>query len=294
MKPNTPLLAFVKDLVNKQFPEYQGLDIRPIETQGHDHHTFHLGDRLLLRMPTAAGYAPQILKEAAWLPFLKNHLSITIPGPLHLGKPTKDYPWHWSISIFIPGKSLNKLTLSAHQKSDLASDLAHFLKALHKAPTSGAPLGGSHNYYRGCGLAVYDTELKQALLALTHVCDTSRILTIWEKALQSTWQKPPVWVHGDLSPGNLLLLDGKLNAVIDFGCMAIGDPACDLVMAWTFFDDPSRKLFQETVNLDPHTWTRAQAWTLWKACIQLSELKDLSSATAQTHQHIIQKILQTS
>lgn len=287
----TTAVSTVQKLIAKQFPQYGTLAIKPFHIQGNDHHTFHLGKNLLIRMPSASGYALHVLREHTWLPFLKKHLLITIPHPRHLEEPSADFPWHFSITELIEGDSLDICKVRDDEKVELARDLAGFLKSLHKVPTHGAPSSSPHNYHRGGALKIYDQELREAVQKLNTIFNINDILRYWEKALQSTWDKNPVWVHGDLAPGNLLIEHGKLKAVIDFGCMAVGDPACDLAMAWTFFDTPSRTTFQEKMNLDQRTWQRAGGWALWKACIELTKPNSLSSLKTLKNRQIICAVL---
>ncbi|PCI75548.1 acetyltransferase [Candidatus Aerophobetes bacterium] len=272
--------SLVKALIADQFPQYRGLDISLVRFSGSDNRTFHLGDDKLVRMPSAEGYAPQVLKEQKWLPVLDKYFEIQIPKPLHLGRPGTGFPWHWSIYQFIPGTSVNALKLTPSEICALAYDLASFIKALHKAPTKDAPAGGLHNYHRGCHPSVYNQDARRDIKTLSDSIDSVKALKLWETALESEWRKDPVWVHGDIAIGNILMRNGNLSAVIDFGCMGVGDPACDLVIAWTFFDGESRKIFKNEIGLDVDTWNRARAWALWKANFELVGLRNKSSDEA--------------
>ncbi|MBA3954913.1 phosphotransferase [Candidatus Dependentiae bacterium] len=153
------------------------------------------------------------------------------------------------------------------------------------------PLAGPHNFYRGGNLSVYDSEVKQSLEQLKRIIDSDKIVDLWGAAIQTYWNKKPVWLHGDLSAGNIILRNNTLVAIIDFGCMAIGDPACDLVIAWNFLDKKSRELFKAHLNLDSDTWLRAKGWALWKALITLASLKDKSSPEAIRQKLVIEIIL---
>mgnify|MGYP001064754964 CR=1 FL=1 len=245
---------------------------------------------MLVRLPSAEGYAAQVPKEQKWLPILNINLNIQIPIPLHLGKPNENFPWHWSIYQFIPGESANHLKLTNSEKCELANDLANFSKSLHKAPTEGAPKGGLHNYYRGCHPSVYDKAARKDINTLAHMIDADKAVKTWEKALNSIWRTTPVWVHGDLAIGNLLIQNRKLCAVIDFGCMAVGDPACDLVMAWTYFDGEARQIFQNALDMEIDVWDRAKGWALWKAAFELVEMKDKKSSDALQKLKIIDDV----
>lgn len=142
-------------------------------------------------------------------------------------------------------------------------DLITFTEMNQGIDPSGGPVAGPHSFYRGGTLLVYDDETRHAIKQLQGKIDEHKVQLLWESALATSWQHAPVWVHGDVSAGNLLVKDGKLTAVIDFGQMAIGDPACDLAIAWTLFNNNSREIFQTKLNVGQDTWLRAKAWTLW-------------------------------
>ena len=283
--------ALVKKLISEQFPQYNALEIKCVGFGGIDNRTFHLGDDMLIRLPSAESYAPQVLKEQRWLPELAKHLPIQIPTPLHLGEANQAYPWHWSIYSFIPGRSANQLVLTPADTAQLAKDLAKFIRALHKIPTQGAPVGALHNFYRGCHPSVYDNDVRRDIEQLKGVVDSDKALALWEAAISSKWTHDPVWLHGDMAIGNILMQEDKLTAVIDFGCMGIGDPACDLVMAWTFFDEKDREIFKKSIGLDPETWARSRGWALWKTNFELAGMKDKSSSEALQKIKIINDVI---
>lgn len=267
-------LSLAKDLITEQFPQWAHLPIKPVEVGGWDNRTFHLGTEMSIRLPSAQCYAAKVQIEQKWLPILAPHLSLRIPKPLAMGKPCKDYPFNWSIYQWIEGKSANILTIDELHLERIAWQLVQFLRELHKIDPADDPLAGPHNFYRGGDLRVYDFETRQALAKLQDIINVAAATAVWEQALISQWDKSPVWVHGDLSAGNILIHDNQLTAVIDFGGMAVGDPACDLVIAWTFLKHESRKFFKTNVGLDDNTWTRARGWALWKALITLVPLID--------------------
>ncbi len=279
------------EFIAEQFPQWAHLEVSPVALSGIDNRTFRLGEELLVRLPSAEQYAEQVQKEQTWLPLLTPHISVAIPNPLALGKPSKEYPWHWSIYRWIEGQSANTISFDEGSLSEIAADLAQFLNELHKIDAADGPVPGPHNFWRGGNLSVYDTETRSALKELQNVIDTDAATAVWEKALSSTWRNNPVWIHGDLSSGNILIKDGKLIGVIDFGCMGIGDPACDLVIAWTLLTNKSRKTFKSHVGLDPETWARARGWALWKALITLASLKDKTSEAALKNKQIIDEII---
>jgi len=283
-------VSLVKKLIKEQFPQWSDFAINPVELSGFDNRTFHLGTKMSIRLPSAQSYAAQVQKEQRWLPLLSPHVSCTIPQPIAMGNPSENYPWNWSIYSWIEGKSAN--TLSDHDMNlqKIAMDLAHFINELHTIDTTNGPLPGPHNYYRGGPLAIYDVETRNAINQLPDLIDTNAAISLWNKALDAQWNKKPVWVHGDFSAGNILIKNNQLNAVIDFGCMGIGDPACDLTIAWTLLTSDSRKTFKSHVNIDSDTWARARGWALWKSLITITQLQNKSCPQISRQLKIINEI----
>jgi aminoglycoside phosphotransferase (APT) family kinase protein len=160
----------------------------------------------------------------------------------------------------------------------------------HVDPANG-PVAGQHNFYRGGALRVYDAQARQALDALSGKINKRAASEVWERALTTSWTKPPVWVHGDVSVGNLLVRNGRLCAVIDFGNSGIGDPACDLAIAWTLFEGQSRDAFQKSLSLDDATWERGRGWVLWKAMIIAAGISTSNAFEAQHPLRIIDEVI---
>ncbi|NNM58650.1 MAG: aminoglycoside phosphotransferase family protein [Legionellales bacterium] len=284
-------VSLVIELIEEQFPQWAHLPIKTIEPGGWDNKTFRLGEEMSIRLPSAAEYALQVQKEHKWLPLLAPHVSFPIPKPLALGQPSKNYPLNWSIYQWIEGKSANAIPIDGLDLPRIALQLAQFLNELHKLNVTDAPLPGLHNYYRGAHPLVYDDGTRTAIAQLQGVIDVNVATAVWEKAINSTWSKNPLWVHGDFSSGNILVNKNRLTAVIDFGCMGIGDPACDLVIAWTFLTGESRKIFKLHVALDEDTWARARGWALWKAMITLAALDDKMCTEALKQKQLIDEII---
>ena len=255
----------VRQLIAEQFPKWADLDVRPVKTSGWDNRTYHLGDAMSIRLPSAARYAAQVQKEQHWLPKLAPHLPVAIPQPLEQGRPGAGYPFDWSVMAWLPGDTLASQSKAVQQQ--VASDLAAFLNALRKAQTRDGPPPGAHNFYRGGDLRIYDQEVRHCLDQLGGTVDRETVLKLWTQACHSSWTDAPVWVHGDVAAGNLLVADGELSAVIDFGSCGIGDPACDLTIAWTVFEGRARAAFKQVIGLDAATWTRSAGWGLWKALL---------------------------
>lgn len=259
-------------LIREQFPQWAGLEIRPVELDGSDNSTFRLGDEMSVRVPSDERYVPQLEKERRWLPFLGRHLPLPIPRPLAEGLPGCGFPRPWSVYGWVDGDPA--AVVEIRDLDRLAEDLAGFLSALHRVPTEGGPVAGPHSFDRGGPVSVWDEATRDAIDRLDGRIDTSGAVEVWDDALASPWSAPEVWVHGDMTASNFLVRNDRLCGVIDFGCCAIGDPACDLTAAWTLFDGSSRERFVEIVEVDPATWTRAKGWALWKAVVALPTLPE--------------------
>jgi aminoglycoside phosphotransferase (APT) family kinase protein len=241
------------------------LPIVPVEPGGWNNRTFRLGSALSVRLPRARRYASQASKEHRWLPKLAASLPLPIPESLALGRPGFGYPWRWSVRRWIDGDVASRQTII--DLNAFAHDLAAFLNALRRIDAQRGPAAGRHNFFRGDDLRVYDAQTWQALSEAGE--DAGVAADIWKHACATHWDAAPVWVHGDIAAGNLLLRDGRLAAIIDFGNCGTGDPACDLVIAWTLLDAPARRVFRQALTLDEATWARAKGWALWKALITL-------------------------
>jgi len=287
--------ALVARLVAQQFPQWAHLEVRPVEVDGWDNTKFRLGDELSARLPSGDDYVAQVDKEHRWLPVLAEQLPLRIPEPVAKGRPGFGYARPWSVYRWIDGETANM-----HRLDDVgqcATDLAGFLNALYVIDPTGGPAAGSHNFHRGGSLATYEVETLTAIERLDGEIDSDAALDVWRSARTTEWSRPPVWVHGDITPSNLLVAGGRLSAVIDFGCAGVGDPACDLVMAWTFFAGDSRRTFQSELRLDEATWARGRGWALWKALITIDHSAVAANDFAQrfgwrndAHQ-VIQEIL---
>ncbi|MBB4942951.1 aminoglycoside phosphotransferase (APT) family kinase protein [Streptosporangium album] len=281
--------SLVKRLIADQFPEWVGLSVTPVEVDGWDNRTYRLGEKMTVRLPTAAGYAPAVDKEHRWLPILAPSLPVAVPMPLAKGAPGAGYPFNWSIRRWLEGE-----TASPDRIDDLpafAASVADFILALQRADATDGPQAGAHSFYRGASPAHYDDETRRSLAVLDGRIDTDRASAVWDTALDATWAGAPVWFHGDFASGNLLVREGGLAAVIDFGTSGVGDPACDLVIAWTMFSGDSREAFRSAVSQDSATWARARGWALWKALIVLAKEIDTDERQAAANRRVIDEVL---
>ena len=260
-------VSLVRRLVAEQFPQWSQFDVRPVDSDGWDNRSFRLGDELSVRLPSAAAYAPQVVKETQWLPVLSNALSLPIPEVVGVGAPGAGYPFPWTIRQWIGGTPLTDAPRL--DRVTVAVDLAGFLRELHGVEHPG-PGPGPHSAGRGAPLQQWDDQVKYAVSALSDRIDVEGALRLWEDALDTrVASQRAVWFHGDVAPGNLLAEDGRLSAVIDFGLAGVGGPSCDLAIAWTWFARDEREVFRIALDADDATWLRGKGWALWKALISL-------------------------
>lgn len=252
----------VRMLVAEQFPQWADLPIEPVRNGGWDNRTFHLGEEMLVRLPSAAEYALAVEKEHRWLPELAPLLPRPIPSPRGYGVPGAGYPYAWSVYGWLEGHPASHQGLADPVR--FAEDLADFLVALRAVDPTDGPQPGLHNWYRGGPLRTYDDTTRRSLAALQGHLDVGMAAEVWDAALAADWDGVDVWFHGDLAAGNLLLTSGELAAVIDFGTCGVGDPACDLAIAWTLLNEPGRQVFRDRLGVDDATWSRGRGWALWK------------------------------
>jgi aminoglycoside phosphotransferase (APT) family kinase protein len=261
--------SLARDLVARQFPRWAALPVTRVLPGGIDNRTFRLGDELAIRLPSAAGYAASVAKEQRWLPVIARTVPLPVPEPVAHGEPDDDFPYPWSVNRWLPGEPA--LTAAVPDRHRFARDLAAFLRALQTVPTDGAPAAGAHSFHRGADPVFYDDETRRAIAALGDRIDGAAATRVWEDGLAATWTGEPVWFHGDVSVGNLLVTAGVLSAVIDFGTSGVGDPSCDLYIAWTYLGPAARAAFRAELGPDDAMWARGRAWTLWKALISLAD-----------------------
>ncbi len=258
----------VSRLLTAQFPQWAMLPIQRVASAGTDNALYRLGDELVVRLPRIHWAVGQVEKEQRWLPKLAQQLPLAVPTPLVMGVPSEGYPWHWSVYRWLDGENatLDQLT----DPCEAARTLAAFITTLQSLDTTDGPVPGEHNSGRGEPLVARTASVKSALAQLKGRIDTNAAAEAWESALRApVWDKAPVWIHGDLHAGNLLTTNGQLTAVIDFGCLGVGDPACELIVAWNLFDANSRQIFREALDIDDATWERGRGSALSTALIAL-------------------------
>ncbi len=237
--------ALATRLVARQFPQWADLPLRPVSSAGTDNALYRLGDDMVIRLPRIAGVDAAIEKECESLPRLAPLLPVTIPVPLATGAPMESYPWQWSVYQWIEGH-----TPTAGHHDHLTEDLITFVDALHHVDLPDGPPAR-----RGGSLTVQDEEARAALTQLSDMIETAAATATWEQALQvPEWSGAPVWVHGDLLPANLLIHEGRLTGVIDWAALGVGDPACDMIVAWGLLSPHARERFRRALSVDDATW----------------------------------------
>ncbi len=258
-------IGLVRRLLAAQFPQWAGLPVTPVLSAGTDNAIYRLGDDKAVRLPRIHWASGQIAKERAWLPQLAPHLPLELPVQLAVGAPDAVYPYEWGVYRWLAGESAADAPIVS--VDEIAVALAHFITALQRFDPSGGPAAVEHQL-RGVPLRLRDAGTRAAIAAMGSLIDATAALRVWEEALRAPeWERPPVWFHGDLLPGNLLVTDGRLSAVIDWGGLGVGDPACDLMCAWGLFSGPSRQMFREALAVDDATWARARGQALSQAII---------------------------
>jgi aminoglycoside phosphotransferase (APT) family kinase protein len=253
--------ALARRLVDAQFPQWAELPLKPFEPAGLDHVIFRLGGELSVRLPRHAGAIRQAVKEAEWLPRLAPHLPLAIPLPVVVGEPDFGYPWHWAVSRWLDGEAATVEALG--DSIDAAIELADFLTALQRFAPEAIPAENAREDLPARLLADRDPGTRTAIAEVAGAFDATAMTELWYTALSApAWDRPPVWFHGDFHTGNLLTLDGRLSAVIDFGGLGVGDPACDLQIAFTLMSARSRAAFRAALGVDDATWTRGRGFAL--------------------------------
>lgn len=282
--------ALAASLVAEQFPQWAHLPVTPVVPGGHDNRTFRLGDELTVRLPTADGYVPGELKEHAWLARLAPALPLAIPVVEGVGMPSATFPRPWSIRRWIPGETADPARIRDPER--FAEQLAAFLVALRAAEATDGPAAGEQSFHRGADLAVYNEQTREGIDAVREEFDPLVLSAIWDRALASRWLGVPVWFHGDVASGNLLVDErGDLAAVIDFGTSGVGDPACDTVIGWTLFRGTTRDRFRDALGLDDDTWDRGRGWALWKAVITIMWHRESDPTVADEARVVIRELL---
>ena len=253
--------SLVRRLVAGQFPRWADLPVSAVRSTGTVNAIYRLGDRLCVRLPRVREWAEDLDREWRWLPKLAPHLPLRLPEPVAKGRPAGPYPFSWAIYGWIDGRPYSDELVDDERRA--AGDLARFVAELRRIdPVAGAPRGGREP------LRELDTATRSALESARGVIDANAATATWERALEApAWTGKPVWVHADLLRPNLLVHEGRLRAVIDFGGVGVGDPAADVIPAWSVFGRDGRETFRDALNVDDGAWSRARGFALHQAAM---------------------------
>ncbi len=283
-------VALVGRLLAAQFPQWADLPIEPVHSAGTDNALYRVGSDMVVRLPRIEGAIGQVDKEQKFLPRLAPHLPLAIPVPLAKGTPGEGYPWQWSVYQWLEGENATIKPITDPDQA--AHDLAHFIAALQGIDPVDGPPPGTHNFFRGVPLAMRDCETRAAIATLHGTLDTSALTAAWDAAMQTpAWHGPPIWIHGDLQALNLLVQQGQLSAVIDFGGLGVGDPACDLMVAWNLLSAQTRDIFRAALSVDDATWARGRGWALSCGLIALPYYQSTNPVLASIARHTIDEVL---
>lgn len=277
--------ALVRRLLGAQFTRWAELPVVAVDSVGTSNAMYRLGTDMVVRLPRTPGAARDVEREHRWLPRLAPALPVAVPTPLGRGTPAGGYPWPWSVYRWLEGE--NPAIGRVPDPASFARDLAAFVTALHRIDPADGP-----SSYRGEALATRDAATRAAIEALRGTVDADAATLAWDAALRAPARSgPAVWLHADLQPGNVLIAGGRLSAVIDFGCLGLGDPAVDLIAAWYLLPAHARGVFRAALGTDDATWSRGRGWALSIALMELRYYRDTNPAMAATARHVIREVL---
>ena len=283
----------VRRLVATQLPQWAALPLERVVSSGTDNALYRLGADLVVRLPRIDWAVGQVEKEQQWLPALGPLLPLDVPVPVAMGEPDLGYPWRWSVYRWLDGEMATLDNLADVRRA--AYTLGQFAAALQRIDPTGGPAPGNHNSGRGVDLAEREPFTSEAIANLDGLIDVEAVTLSWQCALAAPeWDSAPRWIHGDLQAGNLLAVDGRLSAVIDFGCLGVGDPACDLLVAWNLFSAEARDVYRSAVGVDEATWLRGLGWALSTAVVALDYYRDTNPVLVASSHRALSEILAAS
>jgi len=266
-------LGVVRALVDRDLPEAAQLPLVRLGASGSSNALFRLGDALVVRLPRQPGGGDTVAKEARWLPYVGAGLPVSVPAAEHVGEPGFSYPERWSVVRWLDGWHPEPVPPGAGADPslvDLARDLAEVVVAMRSVPVSDEALRDpALRWYRGEPLVARDADTRLSVEECRAIpglgIDLDAALAVWDAAMRlpgAGVAEGPRWYHGDLAAENLLVRQGRLAAVLDFGGLAVGDPTVDLMVAWEVLDAPARSVFRTALGVDDGTWERGRAWAL--------------------------------
>lgn len=252
--------GLVHTLLAEQFPQFACRPLKLVRSTGTVNAIYRLGEDLYVRLPRSAAWTRDIEHEWTWLPKIAPHVSLQIPEPVVKGQPTQSYPFHWALYRWIEGQSYHDDLI--RDECQAAEDLANFIQELRRIDLTEAPRAGRR------ALIELDDMTRSAIQSAAGAIDQAAVTAAWQDVLQApAWDGQPVWIHADLLRSNLLVREGRLCAVIDFGSAGVGDPAFDAVPAWSVFSPNGREAFRKALQIDEGSWSRGRGYALHQALL---------------------------
>jgi aminoglycoside phosphotransferase (APT) family kinase protein len=279
----------VRRLVASQFPAWADEPIEPHDSAGSSNWIFLLGGDKYVRLRRRPAEPSKVLGEQAWLGRLAPELPFPIPRVLGRGEPGEGYPLPWTVLDWLPGESAATATFD---QAGLADDVAGFVRAIRMVDAADGPPPSDDNNWRAEALVERDRSMRRALARCDGLLDVAAVTARWERSLAApVWDGPPTFVHGDLMAGNVLVEDGRLAAVIDFGCLAVGDPAVDLMAGWALLEADARGRFRDAVGADDASWERGAGWALSVGVIALPYYLHTQPTMTRQNRTLIEQVM---
>jgi aminoglycoside phosphotransferase (APT) family kinase protein len=277
-------VAIVRRLVDEQFPEWAGLQIREVESTGTVNAIHRIGEAACARLPRRSRSAGGIVRELRWLPWVAKRISLAIPRPIGAGRPGSIYPFPWGLYRWIDGQPYSNEGVEDERQA--ARDLAQFVLELRSLDTSGAPPAGRKP------LLELDSDTRSAIEAADSLIDARGALAAWDEALATAvFHGEAVWIHADLLRPNTLTRSGRIRAILDFGAAGAGDPAADVIAAWSIFGPVGREEYRSTLNVDDETWRRARGYALHQAALIIPYYSKTNPAFTALAQRTVKQVL---
>jgi aminoglycoside phosphotransferase (APT) family kinase protein len=274
--------GLLRRLLASQHPQWAGRPIARVPSSGTDNALYRLGDDLVARLPRIPSAVPGLEKELRWLPELAPLLPVRVPEPMAAGAPAEGYPFPWAVYGWLDGENPSP----GAGGEALVRDAVAFVRALHGVGVVDGPAGGRTS------LARRNEAVRRSLDALRGTLDVDAATSAWEEALAAPpWAGPPVWTHGDLLAGNLLVRDGRLTGVIDWGVVGVGEPACDMLIAWSLLPADARRAFRDELGVDEATWLRGRGWALTVGLVGIPYYRETNPDFAAMGRYLAEEVL---
>jgi aminoglycoside phosphotransferase (APT) family kinase protein len=283
-------LETAKSIIAKQFPHWAALPISAFDSSGTDHQLFRLGDHMAARFPITGDAARSV--EDEWIGLRRfSGLPLVTPQLLATGKPELEFPTSWSVVNWINGQDASVATVSDWQPT--AYNLGVFVRALRAVEPASGRMCGSTNGFRGSPLSTRAGWVRNCFDSVADLFDHHAMRLTWEEALAApVWDKEPVWVHGDIHAANIIVSNAQVVGIVDFGLAALGDPACDLALAWSFLPATHRDIFFKAAEADEAMVQRGKGWALYVGAIALSYYRHSNPVLARIGEKAISSVLE--